>query len=341
MILNKGKSRFNSSVKMRDFYLAKKRISFLARKTPLIKSVALSDKTGSSVYLKLENLQKTGSFKIRGAANKLFSLDEDEKRCGVIAFSSGNHGRAVSYVARQMGISAVICISDRVPAYRVDAMKQLGAEVIQRGSSQDEAYAHALQIQKERKLTMIEPFDDPLIISGQGTIGIEILEDASFIDTVVIPLSGGGLISGIAFALKKADPGIRVIGVSMDCAPAMYHSIQAGKPVETEEKDSLADALLGGIGLDNQHTFPMVRDLVDDIVLVSEEEIENGMFFALDTHHLVVEGAGAVGISAILSKKLITAFGETVVVLLSGGNVDASLLTQIASTHYKEKKQAS
>ena len=332
---------FNSSVKMRDFYLAKKRISSLVRKTPLIKSVALSAKTGSSVYLKLENLQKTGSFKIRGASNKLFSLGGDEKRCGVIAFSTGNHGHAVSYVARQMGVPAVICLSDRVPTYRVDAMKQLGAEVVQRGSSQDEAYAHALQIQKERKLTMIEPFDDPLIISGQGTIGIEILEDAPYIDTVVIPLSGGGLISGIAFALKKVDPGIRVIGVSMDCASAMYHSIQAGTPIEIEEKDSLADALLGGVRMDNQYTFPMVRDLVDDIILVSEEEIADGMFFAFDTQHLVVEGAGAVGISAFLSKKLITDFGETVVVLLSGGNVDVSLLTQIASARYAERKQAS
>jgi threonine dehydratase len=337
MILNKEKMSSKSIVKMRDFYLAKKRISFLVRKTPLIKSVVLSDKTGSSVYLKLENLQETGSFKIRGAANKLLSLDEDEKRRGVIAFSSGNHGRAVSYVARQMGIPAIICVSDRVPAYRVDSMKELGAEVVQMGSSQDEAYENALQIQKERKLTMIEPFDDPLIISGQGTIGIEILEDTPYIDTVVIPLSGGGLISGIAFALKKADPGIRVIGVSMDCAPAMYHSIQAGKPVETEEKDSLADALLGGIGLNNQHTFPMVRDLVDDIILVSEEEIADGMFFAFDTHHLAVEGAGAIGISALLSKKLLTDLGENVVVLLSGGNVDASLLTQIASRHYEKR----
>ena len=187
---------------------------------------------------------------------------------------------------------------------------------------------------------MIEPFDDLYIISGQGTIGIEILEDAPFIDTVVIPISGGGLISGIAFALKKVDPDIRVIGVSMDCAPAMYHSIKAGKPIEIEEKDSLADALLGGIGIDNQYTFQMVRNLVDDIILVSEEEIADGMFYAFNIHHLVVEGAGAIGISAILSGKLTTASKETVVMLLSGGKVDVSLLTQIASTRYAEKKTA-
>lgn len=327
----------NSIVKIRDFYLAKKRISNLVRKTPLIKSEPLSDKTGSYIYLKLESIQNTGSFKIRGAANKLLSLDKDEKRLGVIAFSSGNHGRAVSYVAHQMGIPAVVCVSDRVPVYRVNSMKELAAEVVQSGTCQDEAYVNALRIQKERNLTMIEPFDDPLVISGQGTIGIEILEDLPSIDTVVIPLSGGGLISGIALALKEADPSIRIIGVSMDCAPAMYHSIKAGKPIEIEEKDSLADALLGGIGMDNQFTFSMVQNLVDDIILVSEEEIAKGMFFAFDTHHLVIEGAGAVGISAILSEKLIPAFGETIVVLLSGGNVDASLLTKIASTHYEER----
>ena len=327
----------NSIVKIRDLYLAKKRISNLVRKTPLIKSERLSNKTGSHIYLKLESIQNTGSFKIRGAANKLLSLDKDEKRLGVIAFSSGNHGRAVSYVANQMGIPAVVCVSDRVPVYRVNSMKELAAEVVQSGTSQDEAYVNALRIQKERNLTMIDPFDDPFVISGQGTIGIEILEDLPSIDTVVIPLSGGGLISGIALALKKADPSIRIIGVSMDCAPAMYHSIKAGKPIEIEEKNSLADALLGGIGMDNQFTFSMVQSLVDDIILVSEEEIAKGMFFAFDTHHLVIEGAGAVGISAILSKKLIPVFGETIVVLLSGGNVDACLLAQIASTHYEER----
>jgi len=328
-----------SIVKIRDLYLAKKRIANMIRKTPLIKSKPLSDKTGSSIYFKLECMQNTGSFKIRGAANKLFSITENKKRNGVIAFSSGNHGRAVSYVAHQMGIPAVICVSDRVPAYRVNSMKELGAEVIQKGASQDEAYVNALQIQKERKLTMIEPFDDPYVISGQGTIGIEILEDVPSIDTVVIPVSGGGLISGTALALKKADPTIRVIGVSMASAPAMYHSIKAGKPNEIDEKDSLADALLGGIGTDNQITFSMVQNLIDEILLVSEEEIAEGMFFAFDTHHLVVEGAGAVGLSAILSKKLIPTLGETVVVILSGGNVDGRLLAQIASKHYRYKDE--
>ncbi len=326
------------TISFREIYLARKRIRKIVRKTPLIYSSDLSAHTGASVYLKLESLQETGSFKVRGAANKLFSLDEQKKKQGVIAFSTGNHGRAVAYVAQKLGVDAVICLSNRVPSYRVEAMKRLGAEIAQYGISQDEAYEHALQLQKERDLTMINPFDDPLIIAGQGTIGIEILEDLPAVDTVIVPVSGGGLIAGIALAIKSASQAIRVVGVSMDCAPAMFHSIQAGKPVEVEEKDSLADALLGGIGLENEYTFSMVRKFVDDLVLVSEEEIAEGMFFAFDTQRLMVEGAAAVGISALLKRK-ISGLGKNVVVVLSGGNVDTQLLTKIASARYARRNQ--
>lgn len=325
-------------ISFREIYLARKRIRKIVRKTPLIYSSDLSAHTGASVYLKLESLQETGSFKVRGAANKLFSLDEQKKKQGVIAFSTGNHGRAVAYVAQKLGVDAVICLSNRVPSYRVEAMKRLGAEIAQYGISQDEAYEHALQLQKERDLTMINPFDDPLIIAGQGTIGIEILEDLPAVDTVIVPVSGGGLIAGIALAIKSASQAIRVVGVSMDCAPAMFHSIQAGKPIEVEEKDSLADALLGGIGLENEYTFSMVRKFVDDLVLVSEEEIAEGMFFAFDTQRLMVEGAAAVGISALLKRK-ISGLGKNVVVVLSGGNVDTQLLTKIASARYARRNQ--
>lgn len=318
---------------LQDVFLAKYRLQHLTRKTPLITSPQLSQRTGCNVHLKLENLQETGSFKVRGAVNKLGSLTSEEKRRGVIAFSTGNHGRAVAYVASQMNIRAVICLSNRVPQYRVDVMKALGAEVVRYGQSQDEAYVRALELEKEEGLTMVNPFDDPDIIAGQGTIALEILEELPEVDTVIVPLSGGGLISGIALAVKIANPNIRVIGVSMDVAPAMYHCIKAGKPIEIEEKDSLADALLGGIGLDNQYTFPMVRDLVDDIILVSEEEIAAGMFYAFDTHRLVVEGAGAVGISALINNK-ISRIGNTTAVVVSGGNVDVSLLVKIASERY-------
>jgi threonine dehydratase len=320
----------NHPILLKDIYLARKRISGIARRSPLIYSQVLTDRLGSEVYLKLENLQETGSFKIRGAANAILALSPEEKSRGVIAFSTGNHGRAVAYVASRLGIKAVICLSIRVPAYRVDAMQMLGAQVIQQGSSQDEAYACALEIQEKQRLTMISPFDDPLVIAGQGTIALEIIEDLPDVTTAVVPVSGGGLIAGIALALKSMNPSVAVTGVSMDCAPAMYHSLKAGKPVEVEEKDSLADALLGGIGLDNRYTFQLVEDHVARILLVSESEIAEAMFFCLDQQRLVIEGAGAVGVSAILSGNIRDPGSKTVVVL-SGGNVDVATLVQIAN----------
>ena len=235
----------------------------------------------------------------------------------------------MAYVAGRLGIKAVICLSNRVPAYRVAAMQKLGAEVVQRGSSQDEAYACALEIREKRRLTMIKPFDDPLVIAGQGTIALEIVEDLPDVTTVIVPVSGGGLIAGIAAALKSIAPDIDVTGVSMDCAPAMYRSLEAGQPVEIEEKDSLADALLGGIGLDNRFTFQMVRDDVDRIILVSEAEIAEAMLFCLDRQRLVIEGAGAVGVSAVLTGK-ISDPGPKTLIVLSGGNVDAATLVRIA-----------
>jgi len=322
-----------SDVTLQDIYRARHRIAPLARRTPLIHSSWLTEHVGSSagsaVYLKPENLQETGSFKIRGAANKLLSLTAEEKARGVITVSSGNHGRAVSCVAGQLGIDAVVCLSERVPANKVEAIRRFGAEAVVHGQSYDEADAHAARLQKERGLTWVHPFDDPSIITGQGTIGLELLEDLPEIDTAVVPLSGGGLIAGIALALKSANPAIHVVGASMDRAPVMFHSLRAGKPIEMEEAETIADALAGGIGLDNRHTFRMVQEYVDETVLVSEEEIAEAMACALETHHLVVEGGGAVGIAALLNRR-VRELGHRVVVVLSGGNVDLSLLVEIA-----------
>ncbi len=246
---------------LRDIYLARQRIAGLARRTPLVRSAGLSERTGAAVYLKPESLQETGSFKIRGAANKLLSLTAEERARGVVAVSSGNHGRAVAYVAQQLGVRAVICVSERVPAGKVEAIRRLGAELVVHGASYDEAEAHSLRLQAERGLTRVDPFDDPAVIAGQGTIGLELLEDLPQVETVVVPLSGGGLISGIAIALKAANPAIRVIGVSMDRAPVMVHSLRAGRLLELPEEDTLADALAGGIGLDNRYTFRLVQHL--------------------------------------------------------------------------------
>ncbi|WP_022665168.1 threonine ammonia-lyase [Desulfospira joergensenii] len=319
-----------TDITLKSVYLARKRIAPVIRKTPLIPFP--DQKQENPVYLKLENLQETGSFKLRGAANALLGLPPDRKEKGVLAFSTGNHGRAVAWMAGRMGISCTICLSRRVPSYRVKVMEQFGAKVVQEGVSQDQAYEVALKLERDQGLTLIKPFDDPKIISGQGTMGLEILEEIPQIDTLVVPVSGGGLAAGVARVLKAADPAIRVIGVSMEVAPAMYHSIKAGKPVEIEEKDSLADALLGGIGLDNQYTYPMVERYLDRIDLVSENEIEEGMIFAHDTLGILIEGAAAVTLAWLLKNP---DAGKSVVGILSGGNVDTDLLFDILSRHKK------
>ncbi|MGD2176560.1 MAG: hydroxyectoine utilization dehydratase EutB [Anaerolineae bacterium] len=319
-------------VTMRDIYAARQRTRGIAMRTPLIDSPELTERLGVTVYLKLENVQRTGAFKIRGAANKLHSLTEGERGRGVISVSSGNHGRAVAYVARELGVRAVVCMSTRVPPNKVVGIRGLGAEVVLRGDSYDEAERHALRLSEERGLAMISPFDDPHVIAGQGTIGLELLEDLPELDTVVVPLSGGGLLSGIALALKSADASIRTVGVSMDRAPVMFHSLRAGHPIEMEEEQTIADALVGGIGLHNQYTFRMIQEYVDETLLVTEEEIADAMAFALDRHHLVVEGGGAVALAAILQGKVM-GLGESVVVVLSGGNVEIPLLLKIAQDH--------
>jgi threonine dehydratase len=309
------------NITLQDIYLARQTISSLVTETPLIESSALLKQTGVSVYFKLEILQKTGSFKTRGAANKIFNLTPDEKARGVVTASTGNHGRAVSYAAREIGIPAVVCMSTDVPKNKVRAIEALGAEVVIHGKSQDDAFVQAETQQAERGLSMIPPFDDPYIIAGQGTIGIEILEQLPSAGSVLVPLSGGGLISGIALAMKSANPGIRVIGVSMERGPIMYHSLKAGKPIQMDEEDTLADSLRGGIGLENQYTFEIVKNFVDEIALVSEDEIASAMRFAFKEHRLVLEGAGAVGIAALLAGKVQNILGD-VVSILSGGNVD-------------------
>ncbi|MCP4543114.1 MAG: hydroxyectoine utilization dehydratase EutB [Chloroflexi bacterium] len=316
-------------VSLHDVYKARQKIAAIAVRTPLIHSPQLTELVGSSVYLKTENLQQTGSFKIRGATNKMLNLTDEEKARGTITISSGNHGRAVSYIAKRLGIHAVICMSSRVPSNKVEAISRLGAEVVVHGDSYQDAELHALQLQEERGLTLIDPFDDPFVIAGQGTIGLEVLEDLPKVDTILVPLSGGGLMSGIALAMKSVRPAIRVIGVSMDRAPVMYHSLKAGKPIDMKEEDTIADALVGNIGLNNKYTFRMVQQTVDDVVLVSDKEIAGAMVFALEAHHLVVEGGGSVGIAAILHQKA-TELGRNVVVVISGSNVGIPLLLKIA-----------
>jgi len=317
------------NITVRDIYLARKRIAPLIRRTPLVISPSLTEYAGKPVYLKLENQQETGAFKIRGAANRILNLTADEKARGVITFSSGSHGRGVSYVAAQLGIKSQVCLSERVSSSKVEAIRSLGGEPVQYGKSQDEAMYHSFELAEKQGATVVNPINDFFIITGQGTIGIEILEDLPDVDTLLVPLSSGGLISSTALVLKSANPEVRVIGISPEVAPAMYHSLKAGYPVEIEEKDSLADALLGGIGLDNKYTFRLVQQYVDEVILVSEDEIAESMAFALYKENMIVEGGGAVGIAALLNKKVRDIKGK-VAAIITGGNADIPLLLKIA-----------
>lgn len=306
---------------IRDVWEARKRIAPIVKKTPLVYSHRLSEIAEASVYLKLENMHDIGAFKVRGAANKILSLSREEQERGVATFSTGNHGQAVAYVAQQLGIKAVVCISNRVPKAKVDAIARWGAQIEIVGESQDAAGEYCYELEKKHGLTVIKPFDDPFVISGQGTIGLEILEELPQVDMVIGGLSGGGLHAGVGLALKSNDPQIQVIGVSMEQGAVMHESLKVGKPVLLDEQDTLADSLLGGIGLDNRYTFQMVKQYVDQSILIDEDAIAEGMAYMLEAHRMVVEGAAAVGIGALLRRYIVKP-GGNIALIITGCNVD-------------------
>jgi threonine dehydratase len=312
-----------------DAYKARHRIRSMIRETPLTDAPELARQTGAkSVQLKMECRQHTGAFKVRGAANKILSLDNDAQIRGVITFSTGNHGKAVAYVAGCCGIPATVCLSENVPAYRVAMIRSLGAQVAVKGRSQDEAETHYQSLRQAHGYTPVVPFDDPLIIAGQGTIAIEILARLPEAQMLLIPLSGGGLLAGMAMVAKSINPDIHIVGLSIERSPAMIQSLKAGQPVQVPEKPSLADSLLGGIGFENQYTLPMVATYVDEHLLVSEEEIKAGMFHLFDTHRTIAEGAAAVGVGAMLSDR-IDVRGKQVVAVVSGGTVESATYLQL------------
>ena len=317
-------------ITLRDLYLARARIASGIRRTPLVASQSLSAPGSARISLKLETLQDTGAFKLRGATNFIRASGDAVRARGVVTVSTGNHGRAVAHAARRVGARAVICMSDLVPRNKREAIQALGAEVRIIGRSQDEAEVEAQRLVAEEGLTLVHPFDEPLVIAGQGTIGIEILEDQPEVDTVIVALSGGGLISGIALALKAANPGMRVVGVTMEQGAAMYESVCAGRPVEVEEAVSLADSLGGGIGLENRYTFELTRALVNDYVLVSESEIARAMRHLYFNERVIAEGGGAVSVAAVLADKVPDLAGN-VVCVVSGGNVAMAAFTRIVA----------
>ena len=309
-----------SALQLNDIYLARQRIAALVRRTPMEHSPSLSQQLGVPVYLKLESRQITGSFKLRGASNAVAQLDAEQKARGVVAASTGNHGRALAYAASQLGVKATICLSHLVPGNKVQAIRDLGAQVRIVGQSQDDAQREAERIAHEQGATLLPPFDHPAIIAGQGTLGLEILEQQPDVSQVLIPLSGGGLFAGVALALKSANRQIVTHGISMQRGAAMHASLAAGHPLEVAELPTLADSLGGGIGLDNRYTFAMTRDSCDHLHLLSEASIANAIRHAYREERLVLEGAAAVGIAALL-EGLIEPRGP-VVVVISGRNVD-------------------
>lgn len=312
---------------------AQDRLNGHVSRTPLIRSESLSNHSGVPVFLKLENRQPTGSFKLRGATNAVLSLSENERERGLVTASTGNHGRALAHAASSQGLAATICLSSLVPRHKVEAIRALGADIRIIGKSQDDAMEEVNRLARDEGMNAIPPFDDPRIIAGQGTLGLEIIEDLPELDVVLVPLSGGGLAAGVAAAVKAKHPQARVIGISMQRGAAMQASLEAGKPINVEELDTLADSLGGGIGLDNRWTFAMCRALLDDVIQLDEEEIAAGIRHAATQEGEIIEGAAAVGIAALLAGK-IKPSGPTAIII-SGGNIDPEQHRAIMENRYR------
>lgn len=296
------------------------------RRTPILPSSTLSAISGGTVRLKAENLQHTGSFKIRGASNRLAALTADERTRGVITASAGNHAQGLAVAARSHGVRATIVMPRIAPLAKVEATRDYGAEVVLHGESYDEARIEAERLAAERGLLMVHAFNDPLIVAGQGTLGLEIIEDVPEVDTVIVPIGGGGLIGGVATAIKVVAPRVRVIGVQAHAAPGSAQSWRTGEITNVAARPTIADGIAAGAP--GAVTLPLMRQLVDDIVLVDEDEIAQAIVLLLERSKLVVEGAGAVGVAAVMARKL-DLTGRNAVIVLSGGNIDLQRLARV------------
>ncbi len=305
---------------------ARERIRDSIYLSPFVRSETFSQITGNSIFFKLDNLQMTGAFKERGALNKILLLTEEERRRGVIAASAGNHAQAVAYHAAKRGIAAEICMPLTTPITKVSATRSYGAEVVLVGANYDEACQEAQRRCLERHLTFIHPFDDEAVIAGQGTIGLEMLEVTADLDAVIVPVGGGGLIAGVACAVKETNPGIKVIGVQTSKLPSMKAALEHHKLVTLPANKTIADGI--AVRRAGDVTFPLAEKYVDDVVTVDDEEIANAILVMLEKEKTLTEGAGAVGAAAVLNRK-IPMRGKKLGVLISGGNIDVTLLSRI------------
>ncbi|HEY4011634.1 MAG TPA: threonine ammonia-lyase [Acidobacteriaceae bacterium] len=310
-----------------DIEAARERLNGAVYRTPCARSETLSRQTGQSIFLKLENLQMTGSFKERGALNKIATLTAEQARQGVIAASAGNHAQGVAHHATQRGIRSVIVMPLATPLVKVQATRGFGAEVVLHGANYDEACEEATRRCEREGMTFIHPFDDPLVMAGQGTIGLELLEQVENLEAVVVPIGGGGLIGGVACALKESKPDVRVIGVQTSRLPSMKEAVRAHHPVTADPATTIADGI--AVRRAGETTFPVVARYVDEIVTVDEDEIAAAILTLLEREKTLAEGAGAAGLAAVLQKRTSLPAYTRTAVIVGGGNIDVTLLSRI------------
>ncbi|MBQ9292956.1 MAG: threonine ammonia-lyase [Campylobacter sp.] len=306
---------------------AKRTISGFVNKTPFALSPKMSKAYEAEIYLKNENLQKTGAYKIRGAFNKIAHLSEEEKAKGVICASAGNHAQGVAISARHFGVRAVIIMPEATPLLKVSGTKALGGEVILKGDNFDEAYAYALEYAKEQGLTFVHPFDDEFVQAGQGTIALEMLEDVADLEYLVVPVGGGGLVSGVASCAKQINPDIKIIAVSAKGAPAMYESFKKKEAINSKSVRTIADGI--SVRDTSKITLKTILECVDEFVQVDDEEIASAILYLLEEQKIIVEGAGAVGVAALMNAKFNYPKNAKIGIVLSGGNIDVQMLNII------------
>ncbi|MGI8403126.1 MAG: threonine ammonia-lyase [Gemmatimonadaceae bacterium] len=312
-----------------DITAARERITAAIVRTPVIAALALRDRLTGPLHIKLESLQRTGSFKDRGALNRLLALTPEQRACGVVTASAGNHAQAVAYHGSRLGIPVQVVMPEHTPLIKVSNTRQFGAEVHFCGTTLSDAMVEARRLEAENGYVMVHAFDDERVIAGQGTIGLELLEQLPEMTAVIVPIGGGGLISGIAIALKERQPNIRIFGVEAAVAASAMASRQAGKPVKIETSETIADGI--AVKRVGDRTFPIIERYVDDIVSVSEDEIASAVHLLLENEKLLSEGAGAVPLAAILAGRLPLRPSDVTVMVLSGGNIDVNLLERIVN----------
>jgi len=322
---------------LKEVLEAQENLKGVARKTPLFYTDTFSEACGCKLYLKCENKQKTGSFKLRGAYNKVVNLTDDEKKCGVLASSAGNHAQGVAFAATTFGVKSTIVMPLTAPAAKVAATKGYGAEVIQAGQVYDESYAKALEVQKETGATFLHPFDDIHVMAGQGTIGLEILEDLFETDVVVVPVGGGGLISGISTAVKSLKPAVRIVGVQAEVIASSKASLEKGEVVTLPGAKSFADGI--AVATPGTLCFKTMQKYVDEIVTVTEDELSCAIFSLIQRGKLLAEGAGAAPLAALLAGKITGVEGKNVVALVSGGNIDITVVGKIIEKEVATKTE--